>query len=146
MVRTIAILTLGLVLLAAPAAAPGQPLGRLTVIVTGFQSAAGQALLSIGRPGGRFPPDEPSLAARGRRPIEGGRAVFLFEGLPQGTYAAAAFHDQNGNGELDAGLLGRPREPHGFSNNARGLFGPASFEAAAFELDGPDKTITFAVK
>ena len=54
--------------------------------------------------------------------------------LPAGHYAIAVFHDKNGNQELDQNLVGMPSEPYGFSNNARGSFGPPSFEAAAIDL------------
>lgn len=54
--------------------------------------------------------------------------------LPFGNYAIAVYHDQNKNGELDTNLLGIPKEAYGFSNNARGKFGPASWKDAAFEV------------
>lgn len=57
-------------------------------------------------------------------------------GLPDGEYAATAFQDRNGNNELDANLVGMPTEPYGFSNNARGMFGPPSFADSAFVIKG----------
>ncbi len=66
---------------------------------------------------------------------EGGEARFVFEGVPAGSYSIAIFQDIDGNGQLDMGLFG-PKEPYGFSNNARALFGPPSFEEASFELTG----------
>ena len=45
-------------------------------------------------------------------------------------------HDENGNGELDANFVGIPREPWAFSNNARGNFGPPTWEDTKFELNG----------
>ncbi|HIE03040.1 MAG TPA: DUF2141 domain-containing protein [Thiotrichaceae bacterium] len=50
------------------------------------------------------------------------------------TYAIAAYHDTNGNEKLDENFFGIPKEGYGFSNNARGTFGPPSFEKAAFQL------------
>ena len=38
----------------------------------------------------------------------------------------------NGNQELDRNLIGIPTEPFGFSRNARGSFGPPSFEQMEF--------------
>jgi uncharacterized protein (DUF2141 family) len=40
-------------------------------------------------------------------------------------------HDANGNGGMDFSLLGLPEETYGFSNGARALLGPPSFDAAA---------------
>jgi uncharacterized protein (DUF2141 family) len=55
--------------------------------------------------------------------------------LPVGkTYAIAAYHDANGNEKLDKNFFGVPKEGYGFSNNARGTFGPPSFEKVAFQL------------
>jgi len=54
--------------------------------------------------------------------------------LKPGSYAIRAFHDLNENGELDTSWLGLPEEPYGFSNNARGKFGPPDLEKQLFEL------------
>ena len=42
-----------------------------------------------------------------------------------------AFHDENGNGELDTNLVGIPSEGYGFANDPVIRFGPPDFEAAA---------------
>jgi uncharacterized protein (DUF2141 family) len=55
-------------------------------------------------------------------------------GLPPGKYAVAAYADNNGNSRMDRNVLGVPTEIYGFSNNARGRFGPPNFAEAAFEL------------
>ena len=58
----------------------------------------------------------------------------IFEGLPLGRYAISCFHDRNGNEKLDSNLVGMPTEPYGFSRNARGRFGPPSFDEMVFDL------------
>lgn len=63
-------------------------------------------------------------------PIHDGAAEATFTGLVPGDYSVVAFHDRNANGELDRRLFGRPREPYGFSNNARRRAGPPPFEQA----------------
>ncbi len=71
---------------------------------------------------------------------QAGRATWSVANLPAGTYAVAVFHDLNDNGELDRTTLGPPAEPYGFSNDARGTFGPPRFESAAIELSpGPHR-------
>jgi uncharacterized protein (DUF2141 family) len=45
---------------------------------------------------------------------------------------------------MDTKLFGIPKEPYGFSNNAKGFMGPPSFEDAKFVLDH-DKTIFIEV-
>ena len=55
-------------------------------------------------------------------------------GLPPGRYVIAAFQDADGDDKLSLNNFGIPREPFGFSNNARARFGLPSFDAAAFSL------------
>jgi uncharacterized protein (DUF2141 family) len=78
----------------------------------------------------------PGLAEGVRHPVEGDAAHLTFE-LPEGRYAIKLFLDLNGNGEVDTNFLGIPKEPYGFSNNAKGTLGPPSFDAAAFTIEGP---------
>ena len=70
--------------------------------------------------------------------VEAGTSTFEYE-LPAGQYAVGIFHDVNLNNKMDNNFLGLPKEQYGFSNNARALFGPPSFEDAAFELKGVTK-------
>ena len=65
-----------------------------------------------------------------------GPVVARFETLPAGDYAMRAFHDLNGNGQMDTNPFGMPTEPYAFSNNARGNMGPASWDQAKFTVDG----------
>lgn len=57
--------------------------------------------------------------------------------IPAGTYAIAVYHDVNGDGKMNrVPFVNLPLEPYGFSNDARGQFGPPSFTDASFEVDG----------
>lgn len=57
-----------------------------------------------------------------------------FEGLAPGRYGIMAFHDKNSDNQLNTLPIGLPTEPYGFSNNARGRFGPPRWNAASFEV------------
>lgn len=57
-------------------------------------------------------------------------ATIIFENINPGEYAISTYHDVNDNKKLDSNFLGIPKEPYGFSNNARGMFGPASYKDA----------------
>ncbi len=57
--------------------------------------------------------------------------------LQPGSYAVAVFHDANGNGKLDTNFLGIPTEAYGFSNDARGSFGPPDFKDCLITITGP---------
>ncbi|NWE51696.1 DUF2141 domain-containing protein [Brevundimonas sp. P7753] len=56
--------------------------------------------------------------------------------LPAGAYGVKAFHDVNGNGQMDTNPFGMPTEPFAFSNNAVGNMGPAKWDRARFEVSG----------
>ncbi|MEO1656962.1 MAG: DUF2141 domain-containing protein [Pseudomonadota bacterium] len=77
----------------------------------------------------------------GGSPVRGARvrlssetATTVFKGLPPGSYAVRAFHDQNGDGTLNTNPLGALLEPFAFSNNAIVQYGPPAFEDAALTL------------
>lgn len=67
--------------------------------------------------------------------------MLYFADVPQGTYAVSVHHDENGNKEFDTNAMGIPSEDYGFSNNARGMFGPAKFQDAAFQVDEPQEVL-----
>jgi uncharacterized protein (DUF2141 family) len=69
-----------------------------------------------------------------------------FEDIPPGTYAMAVVHDENMNGKLDTNWAGVPTEGYGFSNNAKGVLGAPSFEAASFSYDGRNVDLTMSLR
>jgi uncharacterized protein (DUF2141 family) len=118
----------------------GARAAELTVTVDKLRSNQGQVLLCI------FSAESSDKAAfpdcaKGRpvrtanAPAAGGKVVLNFKGLKDGTYAVAAIHDENGNGQLDTNFLGIPVEGIAVSNNPR-LLGKPSFMEGQFELKG----------
>ena len=77
-------------------------------------------------------------------PAQAGETVVTVQGVPAGTWAVLSFQDVNRNGELDRNLIGIPTENYGFSREARGTFGPPTFEQAAVAVK--DEPITVQVK
>ncbi len=75
-----------------------------------------------------------------------GTVTLRLDGVPPGTYAAQAFHDENGNGRLDRSLFGLPEEGMGFSRDAPMRFGPPRFEAAAFPVTASGAAIDFSLR
>ncbi|MBD8654934.1 DUF2141 domain-containing protein [Oxalobacteraceae sp. CFBP 13730] len=73
-------------------------------------------------------------AYSGSAPAKAGETVVTVDGVPAGSWAVLSYQDENDNGKLDRNVLGIPKEPYAFSRDARGRFGPPSFEEAAFEL------------
>jgi uncharacterized protein (DUF2141 family) len=67
-------------------------------------------------------------------PIDSETENIVFKDVPPGEYAISIFQDINGNGELDKRGAGVPKEPFGFSNDARGKLGPAKYKDAKFSF------------
>ena len=67
--------------------------------------------------------------------VKTGTASYQFD-IPDGTYAIGIFIDTNYNNKMDRNFLGIPKEQYGFSNNAKGSFGPPSFKDASFDMRG----------
>lgn len=59
--------------------------------------------------------------------------------LPEGEYALAIFHDENGNDKLDTNWLGIPKEKVAFSNAKMKTFGPPAFKECAFKVEKDTK-------
>jgi uncharacterized protein (DUF2141 family) len=66
--------------------------------------------------------------------------------IPYGKYAVTIFHDVNGDTELNSNFMGIPKEPYGFSNNPRAMFGPPSFEQSLFEFKEDGQQIEINLK
>ena len=118
--------------LAAAGAAPIDS-SRLTVRVTGLRSDQGRVAIAIFDSSGAFESRANPLRSA-LLPVQGSSCEWVVEDLPAGEYAVMLYHDTNDNGKLDKKSFGMPKEPYGFSNNARAPLGPPPFEAARFEL------------
>ena len=66
--------------------------------------------------------------------------IITVDSLKPGRYSFKYFHDENNNKKIDTYWIGAPKEGVGFSNNAKGKFGPPQFEDTIFELKN-DTTI-----
>lgn len=66
----------------------------------------------------------------------GAEPKLVFKGLKPGRYAVKAMHDLNGDGQMNTNPFGIPTEPYAFTNNAKGSFGPAKWDAASVEVTG----------
>ncbi|MEL6691787.1 MAG: DUF2141 domain-containing protein [Pseudomonadota bacterium] len=75
--------------------------------------------------------------------VEGNDVTVTFEGLEPGEYAVKLYHDVNDDGEMNTNPFGMPTEPFAFSNDAKGRFGPAKWDAAKLSVstDGTVHTI-----
>ena len=100
---------------------------QLTVTFTNIETAQGEVLVSLH--------NETDLMV-GEKIITAKKpeTIVVFENLKKGKYVIKAFHDINSNRKLDTGTFGIPKEPYGFSNDARGRFGPPDLEDQLFDV------------
>ncbi len=70
--------------------------------------------------------------------IANNKCVIVIKDLKPGKYAFKFFHDENNDEEINTNFMGIPKEGYGFSNNAKGTFGPPSFDKMLFELSKSD--------
>lgn len=73
--------------------------------------------------------------------VNGSTMEIIFKQITPGTYAMVAFQDIDENGLLKTNLLGFPKEPVGFSNNAQIKLGPPAFSAAQVKVKPNQTTI-----
>lgn len=117
----------------------------VTVTFTGIASTQGavRAALHDGAEG--FPRERKMVMGKFTAASSPNGVTLVFEGVAPGRYAITAFHDEDGDEALSTNLLGLPNEPFGFSNDARGSFGPPSFDDAAFEVADEDLSLKISL-
>lgn len=117
----------------------------LTISVKSVARDAGQVCIALFASKDGWPGENAKAVKQVCTAPKAGTAVFTFDSLPQGTYAAIAFHDEDADGKLKKNFIGMPKEGVGASNNAGGIGGP-SFKSASFSLTEPKKSISFTLK
>ncbi|WP_240481412.1 DUF2141 domain-containing protein [Novosphingobium fuchskuhlense] len=114
---------------AASAAVPS----TIFVEIDGLRSNRGQIMACMTANPRTFPDCQKDPNARHLTvPAVNGETV-QFRDVPQGRYAIALFHDENGNGRMDKMMM-LPKEGFGFSRDAPLEFGPPHFGAASFQV------------
>jgi uncharacterized protein (DUF2141 family) len=113
---------------------PAEPLQAI-LSIQGLKSDQGSVRVALyNKPEGFT---EPKKAVHLRSVDAEKGQVTLSLNVPPAKYAVAVFHDANNNGVLDKNAFGIPTEAYGFSNNARGRFGPPDFGDCLIEI-GPN--------
>ncbi len=118
-------------------------IGNLFVIVSNLKNNSGDVKIGLFN-------SEESFKGKSEKyrgsvlKIINNRAEWRIENIPYGEYAIKLFHDEDSDDEIDTNFLGIPKESYGFSNNAKGIFGPPSFEKAKFQFK--DKEMRIEIK
>jgi uncharacterized protein (DUF2141 family) len=105
---------------------------KLEIEVTGIKNNKGKIMLQLMDSGEKTVSEKMS-------DIKDQKCLILIENLKPGKYAVRYFHDENLNGKMDTNFMGIPTEGYGFSNNAKGSFGPPPFEKWLFEVSADKK-------
>jgi uncharacterized protein (DUF2141 family) len=79
------------------------------------------------------------------RPVTGSSMQIVFEKVLAGEYGLVAFQDIDKNKDLKTNFVGFPKEPIGFSNDAKIKLGPPDFEDAKVKVEA-GKTLTLTIK
>jgi uncharacterized protein (DUF2141 family) len=106
---------------------------NLTIKIEGLKNSKGHVQVEISN-------DKRKCISAFILNIEKNTSMVVVKKLTLGRYSFKYFHDENGNYRLDVNGFGIPKEGFGFSNNAKGMFGPPAFWKTVFELKG-DQTL-----
>lgn len=79
-------------------------------------------------------------------PAKAGSVTVEVPNVPAGSWAALAYHDENSNKKLDTNFVGMPKEGYGFSNGAKGTFGPPKFKDTAITVGEGTTSATVILK
>jgi uncharacterized protein (DUF2141 family) len=112
---------------------------QLTIEIKGIKKATGQIMLSLCDSEEQFMGKSHILAKKFIVEQEGSMTITL--PVSPGSYALSIYHDINADSKLNMTFLGIPKEPYGFSNDARGIFGPPKFQDAQFSLEEDQQKI-----
>jgi uncharacterized protein (DUF2141 family) len=116
--------------------------GELAVTVNGVRSDKGKIMAQLLKSdAGQAKAVEVTATMQAAKP---GAVELLFGGLEAGDYSVMLFHDENGNGKMDTNMFGIPTEGYGFSNNAKGRFGPPKFSEMKVAVGKDGRTTTIA--
>ena len=111
----------------------GQGTGTLQLVIKNFDDDKGKVLVALYDSEHNWLGDEPFQKAD-TTIYSTEEVIIYFTDIPAGEYAISLYHDENENGDLDTNSFGIPQEDYAFSNNAKGMFGPANYASAAFQI------------
>ena len=115
----------------------------LTIEVSGMDTDKGKIFIALFTSKDTFL--KSGKATKGTNAVvKDGKATAYFRGLKKGDYAVSLFHDENDNNKMDTRIFGIPKEPYGFSNDAKGFMGPPKYKDAKFTVSS-NKAIKISV-
>jgi len=120
--------------------------GRIVVTVLDAHNCTGDLGIALFNNKHGFPGEAEHAFRKGGLHEIGESNLYVFEGVPYGTYAVCVIHDEACSGELHKNYFGIPKEGVGTSNNPPFFLGPPSFDSASFQLDSPEVEVEVRLK
>ena len=122
-------------LLPAPPAYSADSSSETASIVVHVRNVAPQGTIRLGLyTEASYPDNDATPVASADLPARSGETVIELQNIPPGTYAIETYQDLNDNGKMDTTLLGIPKEPYGFSRDARPRLTKPRFERVKFAV------------
>ena len=116
---------------------------NLIVTVDGLRNEKGDIRFALYNQPKEFPT---GAKLRGQEEnAKAGVVQTIFKNLAPGTYAVAVHHDENSDDAMNLRFFFLPLEGYGFSNNARAVLAPPTFDAAAFTLSSSSMTVSLTL-
>ena len=100
---------------------------KLNISINGLKNNNGQVVLQLND---TLESEIKSITGN----IYNNQCNILIDDIVAGKYTILYFHDENKNNELDANIIGIPKEGYGFSNNASGKYGPPPIVERIFDM------------
>lgn len=122
-------MTMAAALAAATLAAGAAQAGDVTVRLTGAHGGGGKVYATLYTRDTFMGPEGLQAVSD---PVSG-EVVVTFHDVPAGDYAFLAYHDENGDGQMDHGPDGMPAEGWAVSS-AGPLMGPPTFDVLKFSV------------
>jgi uncharacterized protein (DUF2141 family) len=114
----------------------------LTVTLDGAKTGGGPLTVLLFDQADGFPRES---RASSRHVLPQGQTTLALNGLKPGQYAVLAYHDEDGNGEMNRFLGMIPREGWGLSNNPA-VSGKPVFKDAAIDVPENGRAVTLHLK
>jgi len=134
-----------LLLIALSGSAKAERTGTLRFTVTGIEAdRGGRILCALYEDPDNWLDDDPYRGTQAF--VSDARATCVFADVPEGVYATAALHDEDGDGEMDT-ILGFPQEGYCMSRNAEDqtMLKP-DWDDAVFRFNGGSARVTADIK
>ncbi len=123
-----------------------QKTGDLTVVINGFKNSNGSVQIALYNSEKSYNNEQEDVFRTKTIAVEKKGVTWIFRNIAFGDYAVKTFHDENEDRLINKNHFGFPLEKYGFSNNAKGRFGPPAFAKAVFRFNAESAVVEIKLK